>query len=44
MMGSVVPVDYSTIYCWVQKYTLESEKQLHRHQPRSTSWRVDETM
>ena len=40
-----VSVDHSTIYRWVQKYAPEIEKRLRWQwrQPRSTSWRVDET-
>jgi transposase, IS6 family len=38
-------VDHSTIYRWVQKYAPEIERRLRWQwrQPRSTSWRVDET-
>jgi transposase, IS6 family len=46
MMGERgVSVDHSTIYRWVQKYAPEIEKRLRWQwrQPRSTSWRVDET-
>lgn len=46
MMGERgVVVDHSTIYRWVQKYAPEMEKRLRWQwrQPRSTSWRVDET-
>src|SRR5580698_6999002 len=40
-----VSVDHSTIYRWVQKYAPEIERRLRWQwrQPRSTSWRVDET-
>jgi transposase-like protein len=40
-----VSVDHSTIYLWVQKYAPEIERRLRWQwrQPRSTSWRVDET-
>jgi transposase-like protein len=40
-----VSVDHSTIYRWVQNYAPEIEKRLRWQwrQPRSTSWRVDET-
>ena len=46
MMGERgVSVDHSTIYRWVQKYAPEIERRLRWQwrQPRSTSWRVDET-
>jgi transposase-like protein len=46
MMGERgVSVDHSTIYRWVQRYAPEIERRLHWQwrQPRSTSWRVDET-
>ena len=46
MMGERgVPVDHSTIYRWVQRYAPEMDKRLRWQwrQPRSTSWRVDET-
>jgi transposase, IS6 family len=46
MMGERgVSVDHSTIYRWVQRYAPEIEKRLRWQwrQPRSTSWRVDET-
>ena len=46
MMGERgVSVDHSTIYLWVQKYAPEIERRLRWQwrQPRSTSWRVDET-
>ena len=46
MMGERgVSVDHSTIYHWVQKYAPEIERRLRWQwrQPRSTSWRVDET-
>lgn len=46
MMGERgVSVDHSTIYRWVQNYAPEIEKRLRWQwrQPRSTSWRVDET-
>jgi len=46
MMGERgVSVDHSTIYRWVQKYAPEIEKRLRWQwrQPRSASWRVDET-
>ena len=40
-----ISVDHSTIYPWVQKYAPEIEKRLRWQwrQPKSTSWRVDET-
>jgi transposase-like protein len=40
-----VSVDHSTIYRWVQRYAPEIEKRLRWQwrEPRSTSWRVDET-
>ena len=40
-----VSVDHSTIYRWFQKYAPEMEKRprWQWRQPRSTSWRVDET-
>ena len=40
-----VVIDHSTIYRWVQRYAPELEKRLRWQwrQPRSTSWRVDET-
>ncbi len=40
-----VSVDHSTIYRWVQRYAPEIERRLRWQwrQPRSTSWRVDET-
>ena len=40
-----VSVDHSTIYRWVQRYAPEMKKRLRWQwrQPRSTSWRVDET-
>jgi transposase-like protein len=47
MMGEPgVSVDHSTIYRWVQKYALEIDRRLRWqwHQPRSTSWRVDESV
>ena len=47
MMGERgVSVDHSTIYRWVQKYAPEIERRLRWQwrQPRSTSWRVDETV
>lgn len=46
MMGERgISVDHSTIYRWVQRYAPEMEKRLRWQwrQPRSTSWRVDET-
>ena len=43
MMG--VSGDHSTLYCCVQNYAPEIEKRLRWQwrQPKSTSWRVDET-
>jgi len=40
-----VSLDHSTIYRWVQSYAPEIERRLRWQwrQPRSTSWRVDET-
>ena len=40
-----VSVDHSTIYRWVQKYApkIERRPRWQWRQPRSTSWRVDET-
>lgn len=40
-----VSIDHTTIYRWVQRYAPEMEKRLRWQwrQPRSTSWRVDET-
>ena len=42
-----VPVDHTTIYRWVQKYTPELDKQTrwYRQVPdwQASSWRVDET-
>ena len=46
MMGERgVSADHSTIYRWVQKYAPEIERRLRGQwrEPRSTSWRVDET-
>jgi transposase len=45
MMGERdVPVDHSTIYCWIQRYAPEMEKRLRWQwrRPRSTSWQVAE--
>ena len=40
-----VAVDPSTIFCWVQRYAPEIEKRIRPYQgPRSSSWRVDETL
>ena len=40
-----VSIDHTTIYRWVQRYAPEMEQRLRWQwrQPRSTSWRVDET-
>jgi IS6 family transposase len=44
LMDRGVEVDHSTIFRWVQAYSLELEKRIRPHLRRSNgSWRVDET-
>jgi transposase-like protein len=39
-----VPVDHSTLSCWIQAYAADLEKRLRPHlRMNNGSWRVDET-